>query len=57
MDVGLRRICAPVLWWSSGRFCYSDYFVGNVTFTYLMLVATVFGLRHGKDKGVTVYCC
>jgi hypothetical protein len=57
MNVELRRICAAVLWWSSGRFCYSEYFLGNVNFTYLILVATLFGLHHGKFKGVTVYCC
>jgi len=35
-------------------------FLGNVTFTNLMLVATVFGLHHVKDKVIvftTVTAC
>jgi hypothetical protein len=35
-------------------------FLGNVTFTNLMLVATLFGLHHVKDKGIvftTVTAC
>jgi hypothetical protein len=38
-------------------FCNSEYqflprYLGNVTFTYLVLLATLYGLRHVKDKGV-----